>query len=599
MKKGLFFPPLLFMTLLSLKVTAQIVSVNPDTVEQGQLLDIEVTAQNIDFTQGTSVIWLKNGSYEITKTASQVISSTKMAFNLSTSHPTGLYSITVWNTGTNTTYSKADGLLIKPDLSLPVIDSISTASARQGETVKITCYGSNTNFSKTSVSNSFYLSKSWGQILPASINVVDSGTLEGVFQLSYGYETGHYQVKVHNAYDGELVLIDGFELIAGDNPPEILSINPDTIVQGELLSVEITAGNIDFTQGSNVITLSQGTVFVRQLQPSSTSPTSLTADVLLNIDHPEGLYDVSIWNTAADVTMTMAGGIFVKPDLSAASLSQVSPLDAEQGETITMTLQGNNTNFISSGANNEVWLIGADEGIAATGVNAEDSETLTAEFSFTYGHPSGIYSVNLRNSYDGTITFEDPFTLNMGPLQPAITDVLPDTLIQGASLDVEVTAENLDFTQGTNVVHLLKDDFSISMNSAVAINPNKLIVNFSLPVDCPLGAYKLSIWNTAFDITLIANQTLIKEDAVYLKSATAIDGRSVRPDVLFFPNPAGNNLNLKQRFDRVQLVDATGRLVLEGRQVDYLDISEIPEGLYLVRLIQNKDTYLNKLVIKR
>lgn len=599
MKIVMFFLPVFLMTFLSLKVTAQIVSVNPDTVEQGQILDIEVTAQNIDFRQGTNVIWLKNGSYEITKTASRVISDTKMVFNLSTSHPAGMYSITVWNTGTNKTYTATNGLFIEPDLTLPVIDSISPVCARQGENVKITCYGSNTNFAKNSVVNSFYLSKSWEQIFPDALNVVDSVTIEGVFDLTYGDVTGKYQVKVQNVYDGELTLVDGFELMAGDNPPRILSINPDTINQGELLSVEITAENIDFTQGTNIITLSQGSYTVRQLQPEFISPANLTANVLLNIDDPVGLYDVSVWNTATDVTMIRTAGILVNPDQTVASLSQISPTIAEQGESITMTLQGTNTNFISPGANNEVWLIGPDEGIAAVGVSADDSETLKAEFSFTYGHPSDIYSVNVRNTYDGTISLDEAFSLEKGPLQPAITNVLPDTLVQGSTLDVEVTAENLDFTQGTNVVHLLKDDFSISMNSAVANDSNTLIVNFFLPESCPLGAYKLSVWNTAFDIRLIANQTLIKEDAVYLKSASSIDPISGEQDALCLPNPAGDMVNLKQRFDWIQVVDATGKLVLEARQIDCFDVSKVPEGLYLVRLIQGKDTYLNKLVIKR
>lgn len=582
-------------------LNAQIVSVTPDHAIQGEMLDIEVTAENINFTQGTNIVYLKNGSTEFIVSQSYAKSPTILTFNytFTSDKPIGYYDLRIWNS--SKTLTKTNAIFVTPDLTIASLDSIVPDTASQGENVTITLYGTNTNFEKAGVNNSVYLRNGYSQIFAIATNPVDSVTLEARFYFDYSYPVGLYSISVNNTSDGEITIPNAFGLLKGPNLPAILSVNPDTVTQGETLDIEVTGENTDFTQGTNVVYFEQGNTVFYTSYPTITSATSLTINQSFNIDFPVGYYNLSIRNTAANITLTKNNAIYVKPDLTGASIDSITPKTALQGEKIIMTVYGRNTNFNKAGLINSVYLKNGYRQINAKTTNPIDSLTLEAEFELTYAHTIGFYSINVNNFKDGTVTIPDAFRLSAGINAPAILSVTPDTLDADKTLDldIEVTAENIDFTQGTNVVSLMQGNTVIFMNYSSANSPTSLSANFTLNNSVPPGNYNLSIWNTSFDIMLVADQTLVKEKAFYLKSSVIIKLNITRDDkTYFYPNPVNDVLYLKQKYELTQLFDLKGRKILEAKHEDVINVSELLKGMYLIKLKKGNAFIVKKLIVE-
>jgi len=580
---------------------AQIVSVTPDHAIQGERIDIEVTAENINFTQGTNIVYLKQGSTEFIVSQSTVKSATILSFHytFTSDKPIGYYDLKIWNS--SKTLTKTNAIYVTPDLTIASLDSIVPDTARQGENVTITLYGTNTNFEKAGVNNSVYLSNGFRQIFAIATNPIDSVTLEARFYFDYAYPLGLYSISVNNTSDGEISIPNAFGLLKGPDPPVILSVNPDTVTQGEKLDIEMLGENTDFTQGTNVVYLEQGNMVFYTSYPTINSSTSLTINQSFNIDFPVGYYNLSILNTAANITLTKNNAIYVKPDLTRALIDSITPKTALQGEYITMTIYGTNTSFNKDGVINSAYLKNGYRQINAKTINPIDSLTLEAEFELTYAHTIGFYSINVNNSKDGTVTIPDAFRLLAGLNAPAILTVTPDTLDadQTSDLNIEVTAENIDFTQGTNVVSLIQGNAVIYMNSSSAISPTSLSANFKLNNSVPPGNYNLSIWNTSFNILLVADQTLVKEKALYLKSSVIIKLNITRDDkTYFYPNPVNDFLYLNQKYEVSQIFDLKGRKILEAKHENVINVSELLKGMYLIKLKKGNDLNVKKLSVE-
>ena len=116
MKKPISIVFVLLLFILTTKINAQILSVAPDTAILGQTLEIEVTAENVDFTQGTNVIELERGEIKLYPYNS-VNSSSSLTFiaSFQPNFPTGNYNLSILNTAIDTTFTKENALYLRPN----------------------------------------------------------------------------------------------------------------------------------------------------------------------------------------------------------------------------------------------------------------------------------------------------------------------------------------------------------------------------------------------------------------------------------------------------------------------------------------------------
>ncbi len=264
MRNLLFLISLIVIILFGNSTSAQIVSISPDTVRQGELLDIEVTTENFEFKQGTNFVIFKQNND--TKYINQVKPGNQgNTFIISTIfnnlYPVGYYDLHIKSSYDNKVdITKINALYVLPDLTKAIIDSISIHQARIGESIEMKIYATNTNFNKNGLQNKVYLSNPMQNIHAFSVVPVDSRTLNATFHFTYRYNPGIYSVHVINDFDGSQTLPDAFELKEAQYYPVIESVNPDTITQGQTLDIQITGKDIDFTQGTNVVTLDRGNI---------------------------------------------------------------------------------------------------------------------------------------------------------------------------------------------------------------------------------------------------------------------------------------------------------------------------------------------------
>ena len=410
---------------------------------------------------------------------------------------------------------------------------------------------------------------------------------------------GIYSIHIQNELDGNISLPVAFKLNPGPETPSIHTIVPDTLTAGQVLDIEVTAEYMNFQQGTNVVQFIQGNTNVSISNSVASSENSLIMEAIFNKDNPLGYYNLSIANTFTGITLKKDSAIYLKPDLTIATIKSIDPDTARQGNNLNIEILATNTHFNNQKIINSVYLKNASRIIYPISKIIEDSVRIKASFEFTYAHPPGEYSVNVYNDMDGLVSLTNGFKLLEGPAVPVIISVSPDTVGIGQTLDIQVTAANIDFSQGTSVVSLKQGDTQIFMNYSAAIDSNLLTANITISNSAQPGDYNLIVWNPSIDITLIANQTLIKENAFYLKSGT-YNGlpNNLEYKTVFYPNPVSDYLYLNGKYRQVQIINLSGQIVLESKLEDKIDVRRIQKGIYLLKLFSDKQYTVSKLIIE-
>lgn len=589
------------LTVFTTVLNAQIVSVMPDTAVQGEPLNIVVTVDNIDFTQGSNVLSFIQGNEKVEADNGKAISPSIISINhtFNSGNPTGHYALLVYNNIANKTFEKQNVIFVKPDETIALLDSVVPNNAYNGKTFTLAIYGTQTNFIQAGKSNQVYLLNKQRRIRAKKITPVNPETLVAEFELAFGDPAGLYSIQVSNTLDGVITIPSSFEVIDNPKIPFIESISPDSAEQGKTLEIEISLQNIDFKQGSNMVYFKQGNDLLYNRITNIATDSSITINQIFSPDRPLGYYDMFVYNDELNFTMEKQDAIFLTPDEKPAMLKGISPGDARQGDLVALTIEGENLNLYSNDITTNVYLKNNFKSIKAKKVYPLNSETLLAEFEITYAHAKGLYGLEVYNELDGTNKLLNAFEVLEGPDVPHILEVKPDTMTLGQTLDVEITAENLDFTQGSNVVHLEQGNNRIKMNSSSAISKAVLKANITVDKSAPIGDYNISIYNTSFDILLVSDYTLIKEKALFLKSASIIDAvnEPLEDPDLFYPNPAEDVVFIRNPVTVVKLFDLNGKMVLESYQKETIDISMIPKGIYVIKQEVGGKTMVQKVII--
>jgi len=76
-------------------------------------------------------------------------------------------------------------------------------------------------------------------------------------------------------------------------------------------------------------------------------------------------------------------------------------------------------------------------------------------------------------------------------------------------------------------------------------------------------------------------------------SATGIESILAGDDLVVYPNPVGNVLNINQKVD-IDVIDSNGRILLSKTNTNAIDASLWPPGMYMVRIVWN-----GRVVVKR
>ncbi len=78
-------------------------------------------------------------------------------------------------------------------------------------------------------------------------------------------------------------------------------------------------------------------------------------------------------------------------------------------------------------------------------------------------------------------------------------------------------------------------------------------------------------------------------------SATGIESILAGDDLVVYPNPVGNVLNINQKVD-IDVIDSNGRILLSKTNTNALDASLWPPGMYMIRIVWNGRVVVNRVI---
>ena len=239
--------------------------------------------------------------------------------------------------------------------------SISPSSAEQGDYISVNVYGDN--------QSDFYNLCNWGldeypslrlyNIFSGStINLSNNAWMDwsggsiGYYPTSLSIpntaDTGMYVLQKRDCnYQWQTIAYNVFNVLPDVvQPPQIISVNPSSGDQGEILQVTITGSDVDFGQYSNTYSdfrFSQwsGTnMFYGQPYNAyqTNQGTQLHGYVSISSNQPIGQYDLEVFDLNTQNWVMMSGAFYVMQGNN--SGISISPSSAEQGDYLSVNVYG-------------------------------------------------------------------------------------------------------------------------------------------------------------------------------------------------------------------------------------------------------------------
>jgi hypothetical protein len=280
------------------------------------------------------------------------------------------------------------------------------------------------------------------------------------------------------------------------------SVAPYTWYKGQTITVAITGYKTNFKTGTgtSVVKFTQGTnTTIYPNYFTATSDTSISAGFSVSNFVPTGYYTGFIYD-AYNGAISQSNAIYVavKPT---PSITKVYPDTIRLGQTLSVSITGQNTNFGVGTSTTTAWFQqGTNSIIYPTSVIANASTNLTANTKVPASANTGYYSTYVTNSIDGTIHLSNSIYVSPAGL-PYIKSFTPDTAAVGQSVKIRITGVNTRFGTGQNPTYAT---LSLSKNSkdtlfgySNTINSiNSMSCYFTIPANADTGYYNLNIYDT-------------------------------------------------------------------------------------------------------
>ena len=136
-------------------------------------------------------------------------------------------------------------------------------------------------------------------------------------------------------------------------------------------------------------------------------------------------------------------------------LTSITPSTAMEGETIDITVTGQNTNFTQAGGTTLSFSFEQADSTSTivNSYNIINDSTMEANVTIPIGTPAGTYDVSTSNEIDGDLTLSNSFTVTSTNPQPMLTSITPSEAMEGETIDITVTGQNTNFSQagGTTI----------------------------------------------------------------------------------------------------------------------------------------------------
>lgn len=293
----------------------------------------------------------------------------------------------------------------------PSIALASPGSAPRGSQTVVTLGGASTNFQPGTT-----LEIGGDGISITSLSVISSTELVATLQIDPGATTGFRDLI---AITGSEVAngIGAFEITEAVFTPTVTGIAPTSGRRGETLDVRIFGVMTNFS-ASSVPDLGAGVTVV-----SVTPRSGRELDATITIDSAAsiGFRDVFVTTGPEVATETLTGPFFVAPESSGgiASIVSVDPGSGFPGETLSITVDGMDTNFVDGTS----VLSFSGVGIEVLGNMVQSPTRLTATLVVAPEAPIGFQDVRVTTGSEVAVAL-DGFLVTEGDVDDNVIPTL-------------------------------------------------------------------------------------------------------------------------------------------------------------------------------
>ena len=238
------------------------------------------------------------------------------------------------NTGTNLAVSSV----------IPAVGLLSPGEGPQGSSLTLEITGSNTNFLSSST-----ISFSGDGITINSVKVNSPESITANISIQAGASIGFRDVTITTALGGgKTEIATGTGAFRVKTPPSgaiVIGIAPSVGVQGQTLDVVISGANTNFAEGLSIANFGAG---ITVNSTHVTSAMSAVANISIADVAAIGFRNVSV-STGAEVATENDVGPFIvtAPPPPIPRVATVEPAKGGRGQTLNVTVSGQNTNFVN------------------------------------------------------------------------------------------------------------------------------------------------------------------------------------------------------------------------------------------------------------
>jgi len=367
--------------------------------------------------------------------------------------------------------------------------------------------------------------------------------------------------------------------------PEIVDINPDNADQGWSGNVVIEGNETSWLDGVSSVVFKYSDNNSIVLTPSNfvvNSNTVITASFNIPTDQMVGSYDVF-------VDALVETEAFEVNEVQMPEIVEVNPDNGDQGWTGDVTITGDNTMWNNDGVSEVIFKYSNDNSVTFIPVSfsVNSNTSITASLNISSDQMVGNYDV-----FVDALVATEAFEVNEMELNPEITMVSPDHAMQSATVIVEISGSDTQWTDGVNSLMLkFHDDNSImlSADNIMVVSDGQVDATFIIPFDQEVGLYDVYV----DDLMLVNGFTVDILDDI---------ADNIEDQINIYPIPADNFLNIDLPENaQFRIVSIDGRIITgfeNSNESNRLNISELKNGVYFVQ-IMNSGKYYSKKFIKR
>ena len=410
------------------EATPTLAIVDPSAGMQGATVTVNVLAQHTAFDETTTFDFGPGVAVEQVVALGPTVAQVRIAIDLLA--PQGFRFVTAVTSGS---IVSGAGFVVTP--SQAAIVSVAPNTARQQETLSLEVVGVNTHWSGATT---FSFS---GGIDVVAATVTDSTHASLVVAVAPLASLGAQGITATTG--GEVAtLANAFVVQPGT--PLILSSTPGGALQQANVILTVLGQSTNWTTGATNVAFGAGVTID---SVAVTSPTALT--VHAHVDPLTALGYRHLTVTTGTQVLTLPNALLIAP--GPAAIAQMSPANADQGDTLNVAVTGTNTHFIQG-----VTAADFGPGITVNSVQVVSPISAVVNISIGAGATVGLRTVVLSTPFE-TAARVDAFIVNQGT--PLLQFVTPASGAQGQTSTVTVIgaltafagATTFDFGPGVTV----------------------------------------------------------------------------------------------------------------------------------------------------